>query len=491
MTRIAIPSISLVFAFMAASCAGGDGGCPAGFVPQGKTCVAVEDVDPHENVVVPDSAPLDPGPKDTGPDLKDAGPDVPEVKDVPPDLPGPDAYPGGVIGLACAKDSECKNGGIDGLCLDWVKGYCTTLDCTTGTACPEGAVCLAMTPNKTACAASCTSPDTCRVAHGYGCKGLLDPSGSPVRVCYQIKLLKGPAEGCSGPQDCAGSQTCLTNFPGGYCATLFCDATHPCDAGTECVKVAGTTACLKTCGSDADCKVEGDLARACLALKSGLGTGDKVKVCASGTSGVAIGGQCLNDTECTSGACTVVFTGRCFFSKAGCHLDKDCTDGGTCVQGSQDAFGYCTQACSLNTPCKGQAYCVDATKAGGGGECTPGCVPDGPPGSGCRSEAGLACVFGDPIGQAGRYACVHLPARSVGTACKADSDCDSGKCFHSAEAEGTCTAACGYKQFCPFPTACETVSGVQACYRRCGSEHDCPGDMKCAAEQGALQAVCL
>ncbi len=410
----------------------------------------------------------------------------------------PDALPGGFVGLPCAKDGDCRKAGWTGpsdsvVCLDWPGGYCTVLDCGgAGGACPEGAVCLGITPNKPACAQTCAGATDCRAGASYGCKTVPDAEGRLVRICHQVKKAGATGEGCSAHQDCAGDASCLTSFAGGYCAVLGCGPDAPCPEGTACVLGNGAPACLKQCAGDADCAVPGDLPRTCASLKSALVSGEKVQVCASGTLGVPIGGQCLNDMECASEDCEVVVTGTCSGSGQGCRIDGDCpTFGEVCVQSATDTHGYCTKACGLSTPCPGQSFCV-GTKVGAGGQaegtCLPGCLEPGD--LACRKEVGLSCVYGDPIAALGHYACARVPRGSPGAPCSAPSDCASGTCLLAAGGGGYCVSPCGLGEFCPFPTSCQEAGGQRRCLLRCQSAQDCPPGHECTRPVGTILEVC-
>lgn len=478
------------------SCGGGLD-CPAGTFRQGNDCIPVQDVTEKEGIIVVDDKGPDPGhdpgvepdegPVDPGTDLADASLDK-----GPGDAGGTDlVYPGGFVGKKCQKTKDCAVGddtitcaGIGG------KTFCTIQDCGASLPCPEGSLCMGILPQSSGCAVSCASDADCRVADSFACKFLPDPEGVPTPVCFPVTKAGAPGDPCTGPEDCAGAASCLTNFSGGYCAVLYCDATHPCPGGTDCVRVGGKPVCLKDCSLPADCTVEGE-SRTCLALKSAI-TGDKVNVCASGTTGRETGEQCLNDTECKSGLCKVVFTGRCSTGSGGCLADRDCEFGAVCVQKAEYSFGYCTSACQpTNPPCLGQAYCLETQGVQPTllqGLCMPACGADKP----CRAEAGLACIYGDPKYAPGHAACLHLAAGMAGAPCKEAKDCSTGTCFLGTGG-GYCNAACGYFSgaSCPFPLSCQTWNGNAACYRRCTADVDCPTGFRCASDGGVSQPVCV
>jgi len=479
--------------FLLVSLEGGcstNSGCPPGLMPKAGTCVPIPDTTPLETIVVRDDGAT--GPEDLAEIQAEA--DVQTDGRPADDSGGPtDALPGGFIGLPCSKEADCRKTGADGVCLDWVGGYCTILDCGgTGAACPDGAVCLGITPNKPACAQACQDASDCRPGGAYGCKAIADPSGALQRVCYQVRQPGGTGEGCAGHQDCAGDASCLTTFAGGYCAVLGCGADVPCPEDAVCALVNGVPACLKRCAQDEDCTVAANVPRRCAAMKSVLNPGEKVNACISGTGGVAIGGPCLNDMDCASEQCNVVATGRCSASGDGCRQDQDCPNfGEVCVQSAEYTFGYCTKKCSLSVPCAGQAFCIGQSVGASGqaeGQCVPGCLEPGD--KTCRPEVGLTCIFGDPVNAPGHYACAPRPRGAAGSFCKAPSDCESGQCLIAAGGGGYCTAPCGFQGFCAFPTLCEQAGGQTACYLRCLSSLDCPAGHACKQPAGATAEIC-
>ena len=465
--------------------------CPAGTVQQGGTCVANgEDQVQHEGIVVPDVGQPEPGPDPLPEAVADAPDDgtseaTPEVLDILPDVAAPEVFPGGVIGMKCKLDADCTGADFEGVCLDWVKGYCSVLGCSTGSPCPDGSVCLAMTSNDAACAASCETDADCRVGDGYACKSVPDPTGTLVHVCYQVKLKGGPGDGCKGPQDCAGAAGCLTNFAGGYCAQLQCDTDASCPADTHCVKLNKTSTCLKACAVADDCAVTGALPRACVQMVS-IETGEKVGVCGSGTLGLAIGAACKNDSECASFECHIAFTGVCSGNDPrGCKVDKECPAASICLQSPDATRGYCTVSCQ--GVCSGMNYCLGGTTQGQG-ECLPGCTSKGDPK--CPTASGLGCVFGAPIGLPnGHYACGLVMPGAFGATCKVVSDCMGGQCLVAAGGSGYCTGGCTFG-YCPFPTWCQATGGQSRCLLLCSDDGDCPDGESCTTPPDATAKVC-
>lgn len=488
----------VLLAFAVAGCSKGLN-CPAGTVEYGGTCKAADDPGEGGDIVMPEIL-HDDGTGDGALEDADApGGDV--VQDVPKDTTGkdvPDAvtYPGGVIGKACQTSQNCRNDEVlKGTCLGWTLGYCTLKGCGTGeVACPEGAVCMGIALDQPACAQSCTGDADCRVKDGYACKLLPDPAGELKRICHQVATAGAPGDGCTTADDCAGEAGCLSNFPGGYCAVLSCSADAPCPDGTRCVLLGGKSVCLKACaglGDVAGCVVAGDLPRACIERREPA-TGLKVNVCGSAAAGGLIGTQCLNETECASGRCDVAATGTCSQSMRPCKLDNDCGGAEACLQDSTKTFGFCTQKCSSSVACPSLSMCVETVAVGttkGEGRCMPGCTE----GTQCRTEAGMACRYGDPWPDPSRYACVALGLGEIATACTADGDCRIGTCLHGAKAGATgyCSTACAslFGSICPFPTACGTLNAAGWCLLRCRSDVDCLGDTRCDTELAA--PVCV
>lgn len=474
---------------------GGGLKCPPGTVKDGDTCRAVQDTSLLDGFVLPEVPLTDPGTGDPDvEDLPDAAPgDVPSDTGAK-DPGGTDHFPGGVIGAACSKNSNCQNEIVpDGVCLGWEQTtYCTRLSCQEpGRQCPEGALCMGITPRNPACAAACESDADCRPAEGVLCKLIPDPDGDLVRICHGvISQPHSIGEPCIGAADCAGAMGCLTNFEAGYCTSLRCGVDEPCPDGAQCIRVGGNPVCLKGCAGAGDCVFSGGITRACVELRSAI-NGDRVKVCASATSGVGVGEQCLNDTECKSNNCNVTFLGLCPDGATGCSVDSDC-ELNVCVRSSENSFGYCTQSCSVSTPCPVPGLCVETVGATDflQGQCVPSCGEA----SSCRTEAGLVCRYGDPLLNPGRFACARLTPGAIGMACSQNADCVHGECLKAAGAQtGLCTKeGCLLEGKCPFPTACEKVDAFDSkhrCLARCRGDEDCPGNLKCRV--GLVTSVCV
>jgi len=504
-----------VSAVFVGACAG-ELKCPEGTVRDGDTCRTAKDVSPVDGLIFPDTASPDGSPDEDAEDADrpDGQDDVSDdVKDSDTkDVHSTDNFPGGVIGKACNKNSDCTSSTVpNGICMELGGvSYCTLLSChEEGKACPSGALCMGITLVNPACASACQSDNDCRASDGVVCKLLPDPDGELQSICLgTIKEPRGLGYPCIGNVDCAGSMGCLSNFEAGYCTELRCGPDEPCPEGSQCIRVGGAPVCLKECdkakgkADNEDCqftvtesgKGEVTIQRSCVELKT-FPDLDRVHVCGLGSSGRAIGEQCLNDTECKSNKCKISFTGTCGDQLTGCLVDRDCP-GGLCINASDKTFGYCSQTCSAQVACPAGSLCLEMLQPDGitfKGECMVPCAEGGV----CRQEAGLKCHYGDAIMDPGRAACARIPPRTIGSKCADDNDCDVGTCQKaSGQYFGVCTKeGCflpGAK--CPFPTTCAKVGSNDAplyCYVRCLSNADCADGMTCKDSYGTGIKVCV
>lgn len=107
---------------------------------------------------------------------------------------------GAAIGSACTKTEECVAGGncltnvnLQIVQLDFPKGYCSKMGCSTDNDCPSGSGCLAITQT---CLKTCTNASQCRTADGYSCSapplgGLGGAGGGNVQYCLPTGLIGG------------------------------------------------------------------------------------------------------------------------------------------------------------------------------------------------------------------------------------------------------------------------------------------------------------
>ncbi|MCO4761995.1 MAG: hypothetical protein KC502_10860 [Myxococcales bacterium] len=407
----------------------------------------------HADTGAPDTGPQDSGPKDTGP-------------------------PKSPVGAACVDDLDCFAGLS---CFTYPKGYCTLLNCSPSTSCPGSAVCWGKDKQSQICNADCDGDGDCRTADGYGCKRLSSKFGG---IDANLCLPGGNAKHgqlCTGPLDCEGSDTCLTDMSGGYCARTGCSVADPCPSGTNCVLREGKPTCLKSCTTDVTCQVTGKHPRKCV-QRTDLGK-KLVKICLDSDKASPIGAQCGADLDCDSGLCTIVSKGTCKTGDAPCLADAQCGANGPCVLDAKKEKGICSQGCANDKGCPSSSVCVPSTASALSGACQPTCQGPGDTAS-CKTP-GTECIFGQPIAPPGGialpgHACGFRPKGAPGAGCTALSDCDSKDCTVNAQGTaGYCSAACGAgKPPCPFGTKCIS-SGLSFCERLCNAAYDCPAQMDC------------
>ena len=441
-------------------------------------------------------------PADTDGDATDGDivDDVEDVQDIPQEGDGgeetsnwvdpgpiePDEGPvvgSGAVGEACFKDDQCDG---DGLCLDWLDGYCTFLNCPIVFECPDGTGCVDLGGGTTICLDLCADQDGCR--EGYGCKPFVSVSDEVLQGCVGLNDEPSPAGGtCDEHSDCAASLACLTFVPEGYCALIGCDATS-CPIGTSCVTYNGQPTCLAACQEDEECLIGDATGRTCSPL---LDQNLKVaKVCIPSVDGDGVGSECSTDIECESNECLIVAEGKCVGSELGCFTDDDCPGAGVCELAPAYVKGVCTQACAADIGCPGQSLCIDS--------------PQGPafcqvPCSGlndqitCDKTLGEACLFGDPVAGVGtgHYACVVTKAGDPGMDCQTAEDCKEGAPCLLGGDTGACAPDCGATLECPFPTACVEHDGALRCMKRCFSIQDCPGTLQCKVTPTSFTKICV
>jgi len=458
--------------------------CPPGTVAEGSKCV------PHgveDTTVAPDDTSVGPGdtttdtvaPNDTLIDSTSAT-DATE----PGDTVGPDTS-AGPTGAACQRNADCAGG----TCLDWTNGYCTHLDCQ-GASCGDGELCLAVLSGNNICIKSCTSDADCRTPD-QACKRVAD-GGDTRQVCVGVDVDAGGAgAACSDPTECAGQATCLSAFPGGYCAALGCPSA-PCGAGSTCVRVDGRPSCLATCASDDVCHSAVGAERKCGVLEGVAGA--PVQVCISGISGKAMGASCLSDFECSSGSCEILGEGRCSQTQRPCfpdHVADDCNGAESCIVTGQNRVGVCSQPCRPGgIGCPGASYCIAEADNPNDGWCRPACTSAGADPA-CNADAGMRCAFGIPItdGAQGRYVCARART-GVLTSCSGSAACGDNQCLAHGNS-GYCVEGCGDDGYCPFGGTCVVgTSAGDRCQRSCFSGLDCPTGFSCTLATGATRTVC-
>ncbi len=470
---------SLVFSFAITCLACGDQvtilECPLGTLPQGDQCIPIEE----DTVVAADTTPVADTfvAQDTFPP-----PDTAPFDTAPP---ADTTLPPQPNGSPCVKNDDC----LGGTCLSWAGGYCTQLGCLAES-CAAASTCVVIEGNNDVCLADCTGCS----GEGRDCKTLVDgQTGELHQACYAVDPNALPiGSPCTDPTQCTGAQTCLGGFPGGYCATLGCDASS-CGPTGSCVRLGGRPTCLKRCTGDPDCGSMPGAERACRVLRDV--TDATANVCVSGVEGAPLGAACGSDFECDSGSCQIVGEGRCSQSQSPCFPATQATDCGSaefCFVTNESRVGVCSQPCGPGATCSGQSFCVVDGDGDNLGWCRPQC--DGPGGSvACPAGSDLTCRFGVPLnaGGQGRYVCTIDRPGGFGSGCQNDVACRSNICTQTT-GPGVCAALCGDDDACPFGGACVYGDdGSVTCQVTCFSSLDCPSGFACQTPSGSVRDVCV
>ncbi len=196
-----------------------------------------------------------------------------------------------------------------------------------------------------------------------------------------------------------------------------------CIAGTECVS--------GFCNSDlcSECEGDGDCAGAlgCVDDTGGVG----YFVCEGGSA--ALGEDCTDGTDCTSGYCFDT-PGPGSFVCSECEVEGDCTAPMTCNYEWGDDWATCGGSGELGDACSSGTECQSAlcntnlcSECEGDGDCT----------------GGGTCT--DDTSGVGYFVC----AGGLGDDCDTGADCDSGFCYDpvwsmtnicsECEVDGDCT----------------------------------------------------
>jgi len=447
--------------------------CPKGTKVdyQTATCVPIG----TEDIIDPDSAEGDASPPDVilppdETDRVDTGPDVQEAQE----QRGGDSAPGGSTGAACKMDADCFGGG---LCFDWPGGYCISPDCQSDDDCPEGSFCLPLLDNGQACFDACLADSECR--SGYGCKGVPTLQGEPKFICHPIgEEKKGLGTQCAEHSECDGSLACVSLGPASMCTRTGCSTFDPCPSSSECMIWGMMTLCLPTCGMTEDCADIASDQFTCQEMDNI--EGEDVSVCSPMQQGLPIGELCFFSTECSTGYCHLLISGKCSgANNYECGSDGEC-DEGLCITDRSVQKGVCAKPCGPGDGCPGGAYCVMTDK---GPFCMSAC-------DNYSEECGpvgfsMFCTYGKlyyPAAPSGKYACSKSFAGDAGAPCKAPGDCISGTCYGADLESGYCATECVTDNECPFGSLCQPdtlVSGQAYCTRICYSDLDCMAGFSC------------
>eukprot|EP00995_Heteronema_vittatum_P005516 NODE_1868_length_875_cov_639.322034_g1302_i0.p1 GENE.NODE_1868_length_875_cov_639.322034_g1302_i0~~NODE_1868_length_875_cov_639.322034_g1302_i0.p1 ORF type:complete len:217 (+),score=66.39 NODE_1868_length_875_cov_639.322034_g1302_i0:55-651(+) len=173
--------------------------------------------------------------------------------------------------------------------------------------------------------------------------------------------------------------------------------------------------CFGACQADADC-------------------GDDCPACIRGKCGVFCGGDCKNDTQCTSSGCEKCAGGICTAKNgnhtcgSSCHLDSDCPSShcSLCIDQKQCGQG-CGSPCAHDSECW-DPYCRGCNK-GKCGRKAPHNVPCGKPctlNDECVTECS-SCIDGTHCGLGCNQPCTK-DEQCGEAACPL---CLGGSCWHN------------------------------------------------------------
>ncbi len=488
----------------ALACGGTKYTCPSGYKLNGQNCYPIEQVQPAQDTAAGPDILVD---QDTGepdvpvvdeqapPDILDS--DVPAPVDAKPDVKADiKTPPKKAVGAACVDDSDCVSGVLT--CYSWPGGYCSATTCKAGgVVCPGASTCWS-SGTADLCAATCDDNPDCRTTEGYGCKRLSQAFGGlDAKFCLPGGK-NGLGGGCTGPLDCTGSATCLTDMAGGYCARLGCGLGDDCDAGSACVMRNGKPTCLKTCGLDADCQIATKQARKCVA-KTDL-TKKPVQVCLDSSKAAPVGAPCVVDLDCDTKMCVIYAKGTCATGGAPCLSDGGCGASAPCNLDPAAEKGACGSPCSADKGCPINSLCIPGVGSTQAGTCQPLCKGPGDEGTGATCNVpGTMCIYGDPIAPpAGSappsYSCAQQPSGSAGAPCTANADCAGAgsSCLTNAAGNaGYCASNCSAAMPpCNFGSVC-VDTGLAMCMKRCSGDYDCPVQMACVQSVQAGGKVCM
>lgn len=205
------------------------------------------------------------------------------------------------------------------------------------------------------------------------------------------------------------------------------------------------------------------------------GDGGSAVLDGGGASGPgAVGAACSTTSDCEDGTCLDLPGGYC--SRSAC-VDAGCPDGSACFETGNGASA-CFLTCSSASQCRtSEGYTCDADDTcypGGSGSTGTGaigsaCTAD----SACESDNCYPALDGDgTTGFVGGY-CVTFQCTS--SSCPADASCvevdDDGNtsCMDSCNAKADCRA--GYD--------CTLFGGAKVCFPGCSEDADCPAAHVC------------
>jgi hypothetical protein len=375
----------------------------------------------------------------------------------------------GKVSDPCELASECAAG----ICVAQGLGpkVCVAL-CDDGK-CPDGTVCvLGPFENPYICVAAQTGalPLGAACIESKQCEsGLCLPDSNAAYFCVQPCPKDDCPEGNVCKPSFLGGNAC---FPEGH--MLYggtCDLDESC-AGGKCLLFPpdlNASLCTSVCDDKTPCP-EG------YGCDAGLGA-----CLPQGT--LAAGQPCLNDNECSSGACL----GSIGIAPGGCGLS--CASDGKCPKEDlclpyfgPGGLAYFCKAPKGGAPIAGP--CFDGNQcdtsicgydpAKQAGACTLAC----PTGTGCPQ--GLACQVSDFDAQL----CFLPGSTQVGDPCTEDAACASGICVKvSGKTRGYCSTSCGDDEDCDSAYAC--IEG------ECVAKGDSPDGAPCTSGAECLGGGCV
>lgn len=203
------------------------------------------------------------------------------------------------------------------------------------------------------------------------------------------------------------------------------------------------------------------------------------------------GAACLDDINCSSGACHVPAgsaQGNCITP---CAASSDCPDGGSC-QDLGDGTMACVYTCNDDSECSPPALCLPD---GAESRCQAISCSDG-----SECPAGTSCPFSGGFCSrtcAGDTDCQPPDMCLAGSSgdvcqtidCTGAGDCPAGTACPPAG--GTCTRTCSDDGDCQTPQLCLPAAGGDLCQSiNCSGEGDCPAGTACPPGGGLCSRVC-
>ncbi len=320
----------------------------------------------------------------------------------------------GCVGAPCSSKADCTQVS-DPTCLKiGPQGYCAT-SCSWGQfECPDEAICQELGDRASYCMDGCLSaadcfggfrcaprPDLAIYQDGVGvcllacakdadCETGMRCDTASGECVARVGANAGVGAACTSAAQC-NSGLCLTaeqaSFPDGYCSASCGTQLQSCEPGSACYELtSGVSVCLKSCGSDGDCRqgyfcdgedAEHNLTGGCVPrcdsdgqCGDGLHCDATSGACLAGAGAPGpVGSFCAGASDCISGNCASDWpNGYCTTAPpcdvtgpnnrclAGCTSDYECRSGYACGEA-----GGCVPKCQSNAECSGGQVCDPAS----------------------------------------------------------------------------------------------------------------------------------